>query len=180
MRLMKFREKDAPLFRQLVFNEEAMRRSFGRPFSEAEAKAFFRAALAGSADDAVPGFYKVMAAPDGQEACIGTAELNGGEEPGVLEIEMMLLTPYWNRGFGTELVRRLVARAGEAQGCARVTAITDPGNLPSQRVLRKNGFQPAAASVNEDGEPVLLFERRLDGKDASALRRGEEAAHDDH
>ena len=161
MRLEPFCVADRALYESLVFNEDAMRLNFGRVFTADEAALFFSAMLQANAAPSALGFYKVLTDIDGAETFIGMGALNENEDYGAIEIEYMLLPAYWRRGFGTALVERLLKTAKETGLLSAAVALTDPVNLPSQRVLIKNGFTKLRAFENDDGEPVILFQKKL-------------------
>lgn len=66
------------------------------------------------------------------------------------------------RGVARSAVR-LALEAAAARGVTRMTAATTPDNVPSQRVLAANGFEPVP-----DGEPALL-ELGTSGRQAPAV-----------
>ena len=51
----------------------------------------------------------------------------------------MLLPEYWNHGYAMEIVGHLLALARQHPQVQKVSGLTDPDNLPSQKVLTKNG-----------------------------------------
>ncbi|WP_310794853.1 GNAT family protein [Streptomyces sp. TLI_171] len=80
---------------------------------------------------------------------------------------------YWigsvarNRGHAGRAVGLAVRVMTDQLGLHRVEAATNLENLPSQRVLRRNGFSPygvAHSSILLDGrwQDALLWERLLD------------------
>lgn len=159
MRLVPFQKGDRARYEALVFNEEAMRRNYGRTFTKAEAELLFSAML--EANAAGPfGFYKVSVPAAGGEAFIGMGALNVNDD-GVFEIEYMLLPQYWNRGYGTALAETLLSMAKASGLCRTVEAITDPDNLYSKRILVHAGFALVKQFVNDDGEPAQLYRKEL-------------------
>lgn len=159
MRLEPFQKSDRALYEALVFNEEAMRKNYGRTFTEAEAELLFSAIL--EANAAGPfGFYKVSVPAAGGETYIGMGALNVNED-GAFEIEYMLLPEYWNRGYGTALAETLL-RMAKASGLSRtVEAITDPDNVFSKRILQNAGFALVKRYLNDDGSPAELYRKEL-------------------
>lgn len=156
MKLEKFSDKDKGLYKKLVFNEEAMKMNLGRAFTKEEAEMFFQAVLEQNAEDGVLGFYKVCVSDSGEDEFIGMGALSDNEEYGAVEIEYMLLPKFWNRGLGTELVKKLIAMSKDS-GYEKVVAITDPDNTYSKRILAKEGFSLTKEYVNDDGEPAELY-----------------------
>jgi RimJ/RimL family protein N-acetyltransferase len=160
MRLVPFQKGDRARYEALVFNEEAMRRNYGRTFTKAEAELLFSAMLEANAEDSVTGFYKVFVPAAHCETYIGMGALNVNDD-GVFEIEYMLLPEYWNRGYGTALVETLLSMAKASGLCRTVEAITDPDNLYSKRILVHAGFALVKQFVNDDGEPAQLYRKEL-------------------
>lgn len=160
MRLELFHQDDRALYEALVFNEEAMRKNYGRTFTKAEAELLFSAMLEVNAADVVTGFYKVFVPAADGEAYIGMGALNPNDD-GALEIEYMLLPEYWNRGYGTALAETLL-RMAKASGLSRtVEAITDPDNTFSKRILQNAGFAFVKRYINDDGSPAELYRKEL-------------------
>ena len=63
--------------------------------------------------------------------------------PGVDEIEVgyRLAKKYWGQGYATEGAREMVRIGYERAKLEKIMAITMPGNLASQNVLKKVGFE---------------------------------------
>lgn len=59
---------------------------------------------------------------------------------GIVEIGYSILPEFRGRGFATELVEALVARAFSVEEVVRVIAHTTPDNVGSVTVLQQNGF----------------------------------------
>lgn len=56
------------------------------------------------------------------------------------ELGYMLLPEYWGKGIGSEIARLLIEKAKEEKQLNKVTAIIDPNNIPSRKILINNGF----------------------------------------
>lgn len=156
LKLIKFTENDRALYESLVFNEDVMRQNYGRTFTAEEAKMLFSAMLEANAEPGPLGFYR--ADVGGGFAGMGALTQN---ETGALEIEYALLPQFWRQGYGTALAATLVRMAAESGRSETVEAITDPGNLPSKRILIKAGFTLAKQYENDDGEPVELYRKTV-------------------
>ena len=156
IRLERFTEADAALFTRLAFDEEVMGMNYGRTFTAEEAEGVFGVMLEQNGSGDGLGYYKVFL---GDEYA-GLGALCGSEDADALEIEYMLLPGCWGRGLDTALVKTLTEKAA-GQRAARVRAITDPKNTGSQRVLEKNGFAPVKRYRNDEGDPVVLYERAI-------------------
>jgi [ribosomal protein S5]-alanine N-acetyltransferase len=95
--------------------------------------------------------------PDAEEGTlIGTAGYKGPPtEDGTVEVGYGIVTDHRRRGYASEAVRALVARAFRLPGVRRVIAETRPELTRSIGVLRKGGF----ALIGEGSEPgVIRFE----------------------
>jgi RimJ/RimL family protein N-acetyltransferase len=95
--------------------------------------------------------------PDSEErTLIGTAGYKGPPtEDGTVEVGYGIVTDHRRRGYASEAMRALVARAFRLPGVRRVIAETLPELTPSIGVLRKGGF----ALIGEGSEPgVIRFE----------------------
>jgi RimJ/RimL family protein N-acetyltransferase len=71
---------------------------------------------------------------------IGVGGYKGPPIEGVCEIGYSVMTDYQRRGYASEAVRALVARAFDSKGVQSVIAHTLPELAPSIRVLEKCGF----------------------------------------
>jgi RimJ/RimL family protein N-acetyltransferase len=77
---------------------------------------------------------------------IGECGTHGPPDPGgSVEIGYGLAAPFRGRGHGTEVVRQLTALLLGRPDVRRLTARVLLDNVPSQRVLEKNGFVREAA-----------------------------------
>jgi len=113
---------------------------------------FFRARLAENPEAAGwYGWYAVERAGEGRLATLlGAGGYYGPPSAdGTVEVGYSILPGFQGRGFATELVRALVARAFATAGVTRVIAHTFPGNAGSVKALERSGF----VLVGPDREP---------------------------
>ena len=157
MKLEKYKVSDEPMYAQLVYNQEIMKMNLGRVFTAEEARMAFQTVIMQNASEPQLGVYKVFIGETDEEY-IGMGAVCWNEEYSAVEIEYMLLPQYWNRGYGTALVKNLVNMAVAWKSGTNVVAITDPANICSQRILQKNGFTLVKQYLNEDGETALLYQ----------------------
>jgi len=75
-----------------------------------------------------------------------------------VELGYALGTPWWGRGYATEVGEALLAEAFGPLGLERVVAVVKPDNARSQRVLVRLGFR-AEGERQAWGAPHLLFVR---------------------
>ena len=57
-----------------------------------------------------------------------------------IEVGYILLKPFWGKGHATELARALIAWGFAHLQIESLIGVTDPQNLPSERVLKKVGM----------------------------------------
>lgn len=92
---------------------------------------------------------------------IGSALLRVKEESSTeAEIGYMLLPTYWGKGIGGEIARLLIDKAKYETQINKITAIIDPNNTASRKILINNGF--TSEKVCEmDGLPGEILSRTL-------------------
>lgn len=154
--LEKFTTADSPLFHTLVTNEPAMRMNLGRPLTKAEAEQFFEAVKWENAKGSVLGYYKVFTLAQGSPSFLGMGVLEQNDDYQAIEVEYMLLPQYWNRGYGTALLRALIGLAVSFQSNCDLIAILDPQNTYSKRMLCHAGEKQY---LNAENDPVELYRR---------------------
>ena len=151
-------QEDFAYFSRLAFNEDVMVPNMGRVFTQEEAEGYFAWLLEANRTCPESGCYKVFVGED--PAFIGLGSLWVREDGA--EIDYMVLPDYWNRGYATAIAAELVNRARKIPGVTRVTALTDPANAASQRVLLKNGFAfEKTIHVEEDDSDADVYVLKL-------------------
>ena len=87
------------------------------------------------------------------EELVGCAGYKGKPIDGIVEIAYGTFEKFRNRGFGTEICRRLVELSIQTDPTLLITARTLPENNFSTRILRKNQFQFSTELTDpEDGQ----------------------------
>jgi ribosomal-protein-alanine N-acetyltransferase len=100
-------------------------------------------------------YFIVLPAAPGERVLVGTAGYKGPPADGTVEVGYGIVTDHQRRGYASEAVRGLVARAFRMPEIQRVIAETLPELTPSIGVLRKCGFE----LIGEGSEPgVIRFE----------------------
>ena len=100
-------------------------------------------------------YFIVLPAAEGARVLVGTAGYKGPPANGTVEVGYGIVTDHQRRGYASEAVRGLVARAFRIPEVRRVIAETLPELTPSIGVLRKCGFE----LIGEGSEPgVIRFE----------------------
>lgn len=73
----------------------------------------------------------------------------------------MLMPDYWEKGYGSEIVRELLKKVEGAKGIYKVIAITDPDNLASKKILLNNGFKPYKVFEIDDGSLAEMHRKEI-------------------
>ena len=82
------------------------------------------------------------------------------DKPDEAELGYLLLPEFWGKGYGSEIARLLLEKARESKVLRRITAIIDPKNTASKKILLNNGF--ISEKICEiDGLPGEIFGRNL-------------------
>lgn len=137
--LEKFTAEDFDKYYKLVGNEEVMAMITERAIPLDEARGNYNFLLSNNELHKSFGSFKVIELKTNN--FIGLAKLKV-EETNSKEAELgyMLLPEYWGKGIGNEVARLLVKKAKEEKQLNRITAIIDPNNIPSRKILINNGF----------------------------------------
>lgn len=100
-------------------------------------------------------YFIVLPSAAGERVLIGTAGYKGPPADGTVEVGYGIVTDHQRRGYASEAVRGLVARAFKVPEVRRVIAETLPELTASIGVLRKCLFE----LIGEGSEPgVIRFE----------------------
>lgn len=150
-------QEDFSFFSQLAFHETVMKMNMGRIFTQEEAEGYFSHILSYRKSHPGSGTHKVFLG----DAFIGITSLWEGETEA--EVEYMLLPEYWNRGYATEVVRLLEEKAAALPHITLLKGLTDPNNIPSQRVLLKNGFTHTSTETLDDGSQIHILTKNTKG-----------------
>lgn len=125
-------------------------------YLDSPALEFIRDRLTEAPDQAEWWLYFALI-PDGPggRTLIGCAGYKGPPADGTVEVGYGIVEEYQRRGYASEAVRALVARAFASPGVRRVIAETYPALIPSIGVLRKCGFR----LIGDGSEPgIIRFE----------------------
>jgi len=152
-------EDDFQYFLNLVLNEEVMVMNYGRVFQLEEAKKCYKHMVESNKYHEDFGSFKVFEKDTntfmGSSAFIINNDFTEGE------IEYMLLPEYWGKGYGREIVRELLKKAEERKSIQQVTAIIDPNNIASKKILLNNGFESCKLYEIDDGSSAELFSKKI-------------------
>lgn len=146
--------RDFPYFARLVFDEAVMKQNMGRTFTQEEAEGYFAHVLEYNLAHRESGTYQVFSGEGG--AFLGICSLWVKEDEA--EAEYMVLPEYWGRGYATEMLACLVQNARQIPSVKKIRGLVDPENIPSKRVLAKNGFAlESRMEVPEDHSTVEVW-----------------------
>lgn len=142
----KFASGDVKAYAALEGNAAVMRYISGRPRTFSESKKRFVGFVRNYKQSPHTGVWGVF--EKGSKVYKGTASLNPLPNSPYLQIGYKLHPGIQNKGYATEIARHLLRQAFMKAKLRKVTAVTDPANTASQRVLHKaglqrNGFHPA-------------------------------------
>jgi len=87
------------------------------------------------------GYWVFHLKKDGQFIGRGGLTIHQFEGKEVVGLAYAVMPDYWNRGFATEIAAASVEVGFEHLGLAEIWSWALPGNLASQRVMEKLGFQ---------------------------------------
>jgi len=114
----------------------------------------FRTALEQYPVNKKAGLWGMFNKADG--AFIGSCLLRPfNNEPGILELGYSMERKYWGTGIGTEMAAAMVAYGFSDKKISEVVAVTDLGNIGSQRVLEK--ALKRMDNLLRDGEELTFF-----------------------
>ena len=135
--LRAWREDDAEELSRHADNPRVkryLRERFPHPYRLKDAQDFIETAIAGK-----DGIHLCIAH---QDKCIGSISVRpqGDKSRYSAELGYWLSEEYWGLGITTEAVEAITELAMEAYGMHRVFALVEEGNLASQRVLCKAGY----------------------------------------
>jgi RimJ/RimL family protein N-acetyltransferase len=133
----KFIGEDFEDYSKLVQDEQVMKMITGRASSDQEAREKFAQVLAITRHSEV-GYYHISTITDGNFIGLGKLVLTGS---GVAEIGYSLLPAGWGKGYGSEIATFLVEHAKCITYLNTLTAIIDPDNMASKRILQKLHFK---------------------------------------
>ena len=137
--LSKFGPQDFADYCRLVGNAEVMAMITERAIPEHEARRDYAQLLKENTLHPQLGHWRIVDVDSGH--FIGLAKLQVvAADSAEAELGYMLLPAYWARGLGSAIAAELLARSENVSGLRQLTAIIDPANTASRRILLKLGF----------------------------------------
>lgn len=141
IRIVPFTKTDADYARYCTLAMDARVMAMiaaGLPMTPEEARVAYDRMLRVNMEQHPLGRFQVLDAQTGTFAGLAKLE-HVPDEPGAAEVGYMFAPAFWGRGFGTELVRHMLALARQ-EDIPTVIGLVKPENIASRRVLEKNGF----------------------------------------
>ncbi len=155
---MKFGATDFDKYFQLVSNEQVMAQITERAIPLEEAQVNYQKLLERNEKYEQYGSYKVYDSMTGEFIGLGHLTLNENKIEEA-EIGYMILPKYWGKGYGSTIAKQLIESAKQTN-LNILKAIIDPKNIPSRKILIKQGF--SSEKVCEiDGLPGEILARFL-------------------
>lgn len=106
------------------------------------------------------GSFKILDAISNE--FIGLAKLEVKEKDSAeAELGYMILPQYWGKGIGGTVAKQLLEMAKTEKSINKLTAIIDPKNLASRKILVNNGFT-SKEFKDFDGLPGEILELDID------------------
>lgn len=137
--LEKFTYMDFHKYYELVGNETVMDMITERVIPLDEATKNYNLCLNNNELHKSFGNFKIMEASTNK--FIGSALLKVTEKNSTeAELGYMLLPSYWGKGIGSEVAELLIEKAKKEKQLNKITAIIDPNNIASRKILIKNEF----------------------------------------
>ena len=166
VKLEKFTKSDFDQYFQLVNNEKVMEMITERAIGLEEAKRDFKKLIVNNELQPKLGNFKILNPETGEFLGLAKLEIkeSGSEEA---ELGYMVLPQYWGKGIAGTVGKELIELGKEKTSIKRIFAIIDPKNIPSRKILIKNGFY-SKEFKNFDGLPGEILELDLNEKNTSA------------
>ena len=116
------------------------------PLTEASVVAWYQSVTGPSSNETV---FAITSKGDG--SFLGVVGLIFGEQQQPVELGFWLGRPYWNEGYMTQAVRRVLDYAFTRRSVPAVRACTFLGNAASARVQEKVGMRPIGNELRKLG-----------------------------
>jgi len=154
----KFTTNDFNSYFKLVSNYEVMKMITEKGLTHEEALKDFNKIIETNSIHPILGTYKVFNLAND---FIGLAKLEIRESKDAeAELGYMLLPNYWGMGVGSSIAEELIELAKEQKDLKKLTAIIDPINMASRKILIKNNFI-SKEFKDFDGLPGEVLELEL-------------------
>lgn len=157
----KFETKDFYDYYLLVSNEQVMAQITERAIPLEEAQLNYQKLIARNEKYEMFGSYKMFDSLTDEYIGLGHLTLNENlsEEA---EIGYMIQPRYWGKGYGHSIAGHLIELAKQTN-VHTLTAIIDPKNIPSRKILIKKGFT-SVKLCEIGGLPGEILRKKLKSK----------------
>jgi RimJ/RimL family protein N-acetyltransferase len=154
---LKYKAPDYFLYHELSSNSKVMKYITGRPLAEAETKIRFEKILLLNEKHEKPGVFIVRDLITKDYLGLAKATIYG---EGEIEIGYALMPPFWGKGFGYEISKKMVSYGRVIENAKAIVGIIDPANLVSKRILEKCGLSFFEDTLI-DGQPGAVYKMSL-------------------
>ncbi len=137
--LEKFTAHDFDKYYALVCNEQVMAQITERAIPYDEAVKEFQALLTNNTVHERLGHFKLLEGSTGTFLGLGKLEVTE-KTASSAELGYILLPQFWGKGLGTAAANQLIEMARSENQLERLTAIIDPANVASRKILTNHGF----------------------------------------
>lgn len=155
LHLEKYTAQDFDDYYALVRDEAVMKYITGEVLSKEDAQARFAKSIRQNDAHTIFGSYKIFI----DNTYIGFGMVILDEVNNEAEIGYMLFPRFFKKGYGQQIANTLVALACKTT-IPTVTAMIDPENDASRKILTRAGFVSVEAGI-VDGIPTELFKQSL-------------------
>ena len=155
LHLEKYTAQDFDDYYALVRDEAVMKYITGEALSKEDAQARFAKSIRQNDAHAIFVSYKIFI----DNTYIGFGMVILDEVNNEAEIGYMLFPRFFKKGYGQQIANTLVALARKTT-IPTVTAMIDPENDASRKILTRAGFVSVEAGI-VDGIPTELFKQSL-------------------
>lgn len=159
IKIEKFSAADFKYYFTLVNNAEVMQMITERAIERNEAKSDFERLLQNNAISTTYGSYKILGLDTNDFYGLAKLEITH-KHAAEAEIGYMVLPEYWNKGIASQVTKKLIGMARSGNRLKRLTAVIDPKNIPSRKILINNGFV-SKYYKDFDGLPGEVLEMAL-------------------
>ena len=137
--LEKFTSEDFDKYYELVRDERVMAMITERALPLSEAKEKFNLILKNNELKESFGNFKIIEASTNNFIGYGMLRIKEKDSTEA-ELGYMLLPDFWGKGIGSEVARLLVEKAKGEKQLNKISAMIDPKNNASRKILINNGF----------------------------------------
>lgn len=145
-------------FRKWYSNETVMRTISGEALTDAQLEKRFRSVLLENSTDSIFGMYAVYVKTD--SSFLGMARFTLYEK-GILEVGYGCMPEYWGRGYASEILDALIARARTEKDVDHLIGIVRSDNHISRKMLVKRGFVVHSSENSIDHFKMDLSEAQI-------------------